>query len=87
MKLTYDAQTDSLTILFSDRPADEGTQVAPGAIVDLDAQGEIVAIDISPVEGRIDLESLVTEGVPVSRLVARASMVGDGPYGAPPQKS
>lgn len=46
MKVRYDPETDSLCILLRDVPVDESDEVGPGLIVDYDASGLPVAVEI-----------------------------------------
>ncbi|MEW6049382.1 MAG: DUF2283 domain-containing protein [Bacillota bacterium] len=46
MKVRYDPETDSLCILLRDVPVDESDEVNPGLIVDYDANGLPVAVEI-----------------------------------------
>ncbi len=46
MKLSYHRDTDSLYINLVDRPGADTIEVAPGIIVDVDASGEVVGIDL-----------------------------------------
>jgi len=46
MKVIYDPQTDSLTILIRDVPAKESDEIRDGLIVDYGGDGHIVAIEM-----------------------------------------
>jgi uncharacterized protein YuzE len=46
MKLHYYHETDSLYIDLADRPSAESREVAPGVVLDFDASGVLVGIDI-----------------------------------------
>ena len=46
MKLHYYPETDSLYIEFSAAPGAETREVAAGIVVDLDAKGNVVGLDI-----------------------------------------
>ncbi|GJD46333.1 hypothetical protein AFCDBAGC_4213 [Methylobacterium cerastii] len=46
MKSRYDAETDALYVRFADAPVVESEEVRPGLIIDLDAAGRIVAVEI-----------------------------------------
>jgi len=46
MKVTYDAHTDILRILFTDTPIEESDEAEPGMIMDYDEAGNIVGIEI-----------------------------------------
>jgi uncharacterized protein YuzE len=70
MKLNYYPETDSLYIELQSRPGVETLQVAEGLNVDLDADGHAVGIDIDSASARLDLGSLETGGLPLSRTKA-----------------
>jgi uncharacterized protein YuzE len=46
MKFDYDPETDSLYIKLTDRPGRDASEIAPGVVLDYDAHGQIVGIDI-----------------------------------------
>jgi YD repeat-containing protein len=46
MKVTYDAEVDVLRIVLSDHPIDESDEDKPGIIIDYDAQGNVVSMEI-----------------------------------------
>jgi uncharacterized protein YuzE len=46
MKVIYDPQTDSLTILIRDVPVKESDEIRDGLIVDYGGDGHIVAIEM-----------------------------------------
>ena len=46
MKTTYDAQADALYVRFSDSPVIESEEVSNGVVLDFDAEGRIVAIEV-----------------------------------------
>jgi uncharacterized protein YuzE len=46
MKITYDSEVDILCIIFSDVPIEESNEDKPGIILDYDAGGNIVSIEI-----------------------------------------
>ena len=47
MKLEYFADTDSLSVDFRDQPSVESTEISAGIVVDFDADGRVVGIDIA----------------------------------------
>ncbi|MQL50843.1 DUF2283 domain-containing protein [Desulfofundulus thermobenzoicus] len=53
MKATYDPHTDSLTIVFSNRPVAESDKDKPGIIIDYDEDGNPVGIEILDASERI----------------------------------
>ncbi|KQP55201.1 DUF2283 domain-containing protein [Methylobacterium sp. Leaf108] len=46
MKSRYDAETDALSVCFADAPVVESEEVRPGLVLDFDATGRIVAVEI-----------------------------------------
>ena len=46
MKVTYDAEVDILRIILSDQPVDESDEDKPGIIIDYDAKGNVVSMEI-----------------------------------------
>jgi YD repeat-containing protein len=46
MKIVYDPDVDVLRILLSDAPIEESDEDKPGTVLDYDAQGNIVGIEI-----------------------------------------
>ncbi len=46
MKSRYDAETDALYVRFADVPVVESEEIRPGLILDFDADGRIVAVEI-----------------------------------------
>jgi uncharacterized protein YuzE len=65
MKLHYYRETDSLYIDLNARPGAESIEVADGVVVDFDADGNIVGIDIDRASEKLDLRTLETEDFPV----------------------
>lgn len=64
MKLNYHADTDSLYIEFSDRPSVDSREISEGVVVDYDAQGRVVGIDIDNAGNKIDLERVLLSKLP-----------------------
>lgn len=73
MKLLYYHDTDSLYIDLAERPSADSREVAPGVVLDFDAAGALVGIDIDRASRHLDLASLRTGSVPVE--------VADSPNG------
>ena len=64
MKLHYDRETDSLYIDLNARPSVDSREIQDGVVIDLDAQGQIVGIDIQHASRIMDLATLETESLP-----------------------
>jgi len=46
MKVAYDAQTDTLTVVFRDAPVAESDEDKPGVILDYDSDGNLVSLEL-----------------------------------------
>jgi uncharacterized protein YuzE len=46
MKTVYDAEADALYVRFSETPVVESEEVSDGVVLDFDAQGRIVSIEL-----------------------------------------
>ena len=68
MKFHYYPETDSLYIDLSDRSSSDSQEVAPGVVLDLDAEGALVGIDIENASKIVDLSRIEAEELPVSNL-------------------
>lgn len=64
MKLNYHADTDSLYIEFSERPSVDSREISEGVVVDYDAQGRVVGIDIDNAGNKMDLERILLSKLP-----------------------
>ncbi|PIQ13617.1 MAG: hypothetical protein CO125_00245 [Hydrogenophilales bacterium CG_4_9_14_3_um_filter_59_35] len=54
MKVDYDKQVDVLSVVFSDSLVDESDEVRPGVILDFDANGRVVGMEIIDASHRMD---------------------------------
>jgi uncharacterized protein YuzE len=64
MKLHYYPETDSLYIDLNSRPSADSREIANGLVIDFDAEGNIVGIDIDHASKKLDLQTLETVSVP-----------------------
>jgi uncharacterized protein YuzE len=71
MKLNYDRETDSLYIDLNARPSVDSREVQDGVVIDLDAKGQIVGIDIQHASKILDLATLETESLPTASVKQR----------------
>ncbi len=53
MKVIYDTQVDILTIVLNDAPIAESDEEKPGIILDYDAAGNIVSLEVLDASTRI----------------------------------
>ena len=66
MKLNYFPETDSLYIDLSERPSTESKEVSEGVVLDYDARGNLVGIDIDNASIKVELKQLVLSKLPGS---------------------
>ena len=60
MKVNYDAETDTLTIVLRDAPVVESDEDKPGVILDYDAAGNLVSIEVLDASTRVEEPRSVT---------------------------
>ncbi len=60
MNIIYDRQTDTLTIVFTEAPVVESDEAAPGVILDFDAAGNLVALELLDASRRVTYPQQVT---------------------------
>jgi uncharacterized protein YuzE len=72
MKLTYYPDTDSLYIDLSEQPSVDSQEVSEGIVLDYDASGNLVGIDIDNASQKVQLKELTLSKLPteVQTIVA-----------------
>lgn len=65
MKLNYYPDTDSLYIDLSEQPSVESREIAEGIVLDYDATGHLVGIDIDNVSRKVELKQLTLSKLPL----------------------
>lgn len=68
MKLHYYPETDSLYIELSEKASVDSQEVVSGVVLDLDAEGRVVGIDIDQASRIVDLSRLESTALPVGEL-------------------
>ena len=58
MKISYYPDTDSLYIDLASQPGVESREISEGVVLDYDAQGRLVGIDIDNASQKVELKSL-----------------------------
>lgn len=53
MRVIYDAKTDTLTIILNEAPVAESDEDKPGIILDYDAAGDVVSLEILDASRRV----------------------------------
>ena len=66
MKLLYYAETDSLYIELQARSGVEVREIASNLVVDLDADGNVVGLDIDHASKHLDLSKVETIDLPLA---------------------
>jgi uncharacterized protein YuzE len=66
MKLHYYPETDSLYIELKSGPGAETREIVEGLLVDLDADGNVVGLDIDRASKKLDLSTVETIALPPS---------------------
>lgn len=66
MKLNYYPDTDSLYIDLSEQPSIESREISTGVVLDYDAEGRLVGIDLDNASSKVDLHRLIVSKLPAS---------------------
>jgi len=69
MKFHYYPETDSLYISLIDKPSADSQEVAVGIVLDFDADGHLVGLDIDHASQIVDISNLETNALPITSLV------------------
>ena len=64
MKLNYYPDTDSLYIDLSERPSAESHEISEGVVLDYDADGKLVGIDIDNTNNKVEMKKLTLSKLP-----------------------
>ena len=66
MKINYYSETDSLYIDLSHRPSIDSREVSDGVVLDYDATGNLVGIDIDQASLKLNIDEVVLGHLPVA---------------------
>ena len=55
MKVIYDRDTDSLTVIFTETPIAESDEDKPGIVLDYDSEGNLVSLEILDASRRVNV--------------------------------
>ena len=64
MKLNYYPETDSLYIDLSEKTSVESKEISEGVVLDYDAAGALVGIDIDNASRKVKLKELILSRLP-----------------------
>lgn len=64
MKINYYAETDSLYIDLSSKPSVDSREVSEGIVLDYDADGNLVGIDIDQASTKLEINELILSKLP-----------------------
>ncbi|MEI9478903.1 MAG: DUF2283 domain-containing protein [Deltaproteobacteria bacterium] len=64
MKLSYYPDTDSLYIDLSEKTSTESREISEGIVLDYDAEGNLVGIDIDDASKKVQLKELSLKKLP-----------------------
>jgi len=64
MKLNYYPETDSLYIDLSEKTSTESKEISEGIVLDYDADGYLVGIDIDNASKKVQLKELILSRLP-----------------------
>jgi uncharacterized protein YuzE len=64
MRVNYYKDTDSLYIDLSEHPSVESREISEGVVLDYDATGNLVGIDIDNASSKVELRRLVVGSLP-----------------------
>jgi uncharacterized protein YuzE len=64
MKLNYHPETDSLYIDLAERPSAQSREISEGVVLDYDAEGKLVGIDIDNASNKVNLKKLILSKLP-----------------------
>ncbi len=59
MKVIYDRETDTMTVIFADTPVSESDEDKPGVILDYDALGNLVSVEILDASKRVKIPTAI----------------------------
>jgi uncharacterized protein YuzE len=71
MKIQYFPETDTLSIRLNSNPSTESEEIAPDVVIDFDADGAVVGLEIDLASSKVDLKQLDLQGLLIPELLSR----------------
>ncbi|NUO80276.1 DUF2283 domain-containing protein [candidate division KSB1 bacterium] len=72
MRIQYYPETDSLYIDLSSKESTESREISEGVVVDFDAEGNLVGIDIDNASKKLELKKLILNKLPLAEQLLTA---------------
>lgn len=72
MRISYYPDTDSLYIDLAEQPSAESREISEGVVLDYDAYGNLVGIDIDNASRKVDLRKLTLNKLPIAEQTVAA---------------
>lgn len=72
MRIQYYPETDSLYIDLSSKESAESREISEGVVVDFDAEGNLVGIDIDNASKKLELKKLILNKLPLEEQLLTA---------------
>ena len=69
MKISYYSETDSMYIDLSGKESIETKEISEGVVIDYDAEGNVVGIDIDNASKKLNFDELVLSKLPIQEQV------------------
>ena len=66
MRLNYYPETDSLYIDLSEQTSTESREISDGVVLDYDAEGKLVGIDMDNASAKVKIHKLIVSKLPAS---------------------
>jgi uncharacterized protein YuzE len=64
MRINYYPETDSLYIDLSSKPSVDSREVSDGVVLDYDASGNLVGVDIDEASTKLEIRELILSKLP-----------------------
>lgn len=71
MRIEYFSETETLSIRLNANLGTESEEIAPDVVVDFDASGGIVGLEIDLASAKVDLKTLDLKGLLIPQLASK----------------